>query len=159
MQKVEEQHPKAVSLVIDDAGAQANSEAADNFQRRMMERQRQMEAKKLQSKTQKAEKSKEELAEIRKNMMKKKTVVQKQKEEEEPEEVHPKSALMSRLASGTKAQVTKKDMLKLTNKNYENLPEVRKQREEQQKKEQMKQRKALAKEMEKQRRDQLRNKY
>lgn len=42
---------------------------------------------------------------------------------------------MSRLASGTKVEVNKADMLKLTNKNYENLPEVKRKREEEKKKE------------------------
>jgi hypothetical protein len=42
---------------------------------------------------------------------------------------------MSRLASGTKVEVNKKEMLKLTSKNYENLPEVKKKKEEQRKKE------------------------
>ena len=44
---------------------------------------------------------------------------------------------MSRLASGTKTEITKKDMLKLTNKNYENLPEVKRKKEEDRKKEEM----------------------
>ena len=48
------------------------------------------------------------------------------------------SELMQRLARGEKAEVTKKDMLKLTNKNYEMLPEVRKKREEEKKREEMK---------------------
>ena len=42
---------------------------------------------------------------------------------------------MSRLAQGAKADISKKDMLKLTNKNYENLPEVKRKREEEKKKE------------------------
>lgn len=53
---------------------------------------------------------------------------------------HPKAALMSRLASGTRVGVSKKEMLKLTNKNYENLPEVRKKREEESKKEDLRKR-------------------
>ena len=40
---------------------------------------------------------------------------------------------MSRLASGTKTEVSKKEMKKLTTKNYENLPEVKKKREEESK--------------------------
>ena len=48
---------------------------------------------------------------------------------------HPKAALMSRLATGAKPDISKKDMLKLTNKNYENLPEVRRKKEEEAKKE------------------------
>ena len=47
---------------------------------------------------------------------------------------------MSRLATGSKPDISKKDMLKLTNKNYENLPEVKKRKEEEQKKELRKQR-------------------
>ena len=42
---------------------------------------------------------------------------------------------MSRLASGKKHDVDKKEMKKLTNKNYEQLPEVKKKREEERKKE------------------------
>ena len=55
---------------------------------------------------------------------------------EEKKEVkpHPKAALMARLAEGSRADINKKDMLKLTNKNYENLPEVKKRREEEKKK-------------------------
>ena len=33
--------------------------------------------------------------------------------------------LMERLAKGGRAEISKKDMLKLTSKNYENLPEVK----------------------------------
>ena len=49
---------------------------------------------------------------------------------------------MSRLAKGEKAGVDKKEMLKLTSKNYELLPEVRKKKEEEMKKAQMKERMA-----------------
>ena len=52
-------------------------------------------------------------------------------------EDHAKSALMSRLANGTKTEISKKAMLKLTNKNYENLPEVKRKKEEDRKKEEM----------------------
>ncbi len=41
---------------------------------------------------------------------------------------------MSRLAKGEKADISKKDMLKLTSKNYELLPEVKKKKEEEMKK-------------------------
>ena len=63
------------------------------------------------------------------------------------------SELMSRLARGEKVEVSKKDMLKLTNKNYEQLPEVRKKKEEEKKKEEMRERMKQVKELEKQRRD------
>jgi ALMS motif len=47
---------------------------------------------------------------------------------------------MSRLAKGEKGEVSKKDMLKLTSKNYELLPEVKKRKEQEKKKEDMKER-------------------
>jgi hypothetical protein len=57
------------------------------------------------------------------------------------------------LAKGEKVEVSKKEMLKLTNKNYEMLPEVKKKREEERKKEEMKERMRQVKEIEKQRRE------
>jgi hypothetical protein len=42
----------------------------------------------------------------------------------------PKQDLMIRLAMGQKVQVDKKEMKKLTNKNFQNLPEIKKKREE-----------------------------
>lgn len=94
-------------------------------------------------------KTKEELAELRKQMMKRRpapaaqndeAISADQKSQAKKQKEHPKAALMSRLASGTRAEVSKKAMLKLTNKNYENLPEVRKKREAESKKEDMKKR-------------------
>ena len=67
-------------------------------------------------------------------MMKKKP--SDKKPDPEPIVEHPKAALMSRLAQGNKAgSIDKKDMLKLTNKNYEMLPEVKRKREEEKKRE------------------------
>lgn len=60
---------------------------------------------------------------------------------------------MSRLAKGGKAEITKKEMLKLTSKNYELLPEVKKKKEEEKKKEELKERMRQVKELEKQRRE------
>jgi len=45
---------------------------------------------------------------------------------------------MERLAKGGRAEISKKDMLKLTSKNYENLPEVKKRKEIERKKEEFK---------------------
>jgi ALMS motif len=47
---------------------------------------------------------------------------------------------MSRLAKGEKPEINKKEMLKLTTKNYELLPEVKKKKEEERKKEELKER-------------------
>lgn len=56
---------------------------------------------------------------------------------------------MSRLAKGEKTGVDKKEMLKLTSKNYELLPEVKRKKEEEQKKEHFKERMKQVKELEK----------
>ena len=48
--------------------------------------------------------------------------------------------MMSRLAKGEKTEVSKKEMLKLTSKNYELLPEVKKKKEEERKKEELRDR-------------------
>ena len=49
--------------------------------------------------------------------------------------------LMARLAKGEKPEkISKKDMLKLTTKNYELLPEVKKKKEEERKKEELRER-------------------
>jgi hypothetical protein len=56
---------------------------------------------------------------------------------------------MSRLAKGEKAEISKKDMLKLTTKNYELLPEVKKKKEDEKKKEELKERMKQVKELEK----------
>jgi len=63
------------------------------------------------------------------------------------------SELMDRLAKGGRAEISKKDMLKLTNKNYENLPEVRKRNEDKRKKEEFKLRQLRAKELEEKRKE------
>ena len=52
----------------------------------------------------------------------------------------PNSELMTRLAKGEKVPVSKHEMHQLTTKNYQNLPEVKKKREEQEKKEELKRR-------------------
>jgi hypothetical protein len=111
---------------------------------------------KKKANAEKPKKTKEELAALRKDMMKKKPNLAKtavKEEDAEPVPEHPKAALMSRLARGSKTEIDKKSMLKLTNKNYENLPEVKRKREEDAKKEDMKKRLEQVKQLEKQRRD------
>ena len=61
--------------------------------------------------------------------------------------------MMTRLARGEKKEVNKKEMLKLTSKNYELLPEVKKKKEEERKKGELKERMKQVKELEKQRRE------
>lgn len=60
---------------------------------------------------------------------------------------------MERLAKGGRAEISKKDMLKLTSKNYENLPEVKKRKEIERKKEEFKLRQNKAKELEEKRKE------
>ena len=64
--------------------------------------------------------------------------------------------LMDRLAKGTRAEVSKKEMRALNNKNYENLPEVKKRKEEERKKEEFKMRQQKAKEVEERRMELIR---
>ena len=56
---------------------------------------------------------------------------------------------MSRLASGSRVEVSKKEMKALTNKNYENLPEVRKKKEDEQKKLELRKRLEMARKIKK----------
>ena len=60
---------------------------------------------------------------------------------------------MSRLARGEKVEMSKKEMLKLNSKNYDNLPEVKKKREDERKKEEQRERMKQIKALEKQRRE------
>ena len=95
-------------------------------------------------------KTKEELLAIRKAMLKPKTKPSQQSQEESASQQNnnftsissngPNPELMSRLAKGERAEVNKKEMHKLTTKNYDLLPEVRKKKEEEEKKEQFRNR-------------------
>ena len=46
----------------------------------------------------------------------------------------PNPALMERLAGGKRTQIDKKEMKKLTRINYENLPEIKRRKDEERKK-------------------------
>ena len=65
---------------------------------------------------------------------------------------------MARLAKGGRVEVNKKEMYKLTNKNYDLLPEVKKKKEEEEKKEQFKNRMKQVKELEEKRKELMRKK-
>ena len=113
----------------------------------------------------KAEKSKAELAELRKAMMKSKVKRGQDncvdpeapvKAADEPKK-DPKLELMARLAMGQKVQVDKKEMKKLTSKNYANLPEIKAKKEEEKKRQENAARKAAAAEYMKQLNDKRRN--
>lgn len=92
-------------------------------------------------------KSKQELAQLRKQMMKpthKETI-------EVAEETKAPPRAIERLVQGIRPTVTRKEMLELTAKNYQQLPEVKRKVEEAEKKEALKQRLATAKAYERRR--------
>jgi len=88
--------------------------------------------------------SKKEILELRKQMMKSKV----KRKGDNFVQVEPSgslettkrmpSDLMQRLAAGEKTQVDKKEMKVRASKNYENLPEVKRKKEEERKKEDLK---------------------
>ena len=116
----------------------------------------------------KNEKTKEELAELRKAMMKSKVkrnqdnvaaagnIKAREAEDLKPKK-DPKQDLMVRLAMGQKVQVDKKEMKKLTSKNYANLPEIKAKKEEEKKRQENMARKAAAAEYMKQLNDKRKN--
>eukprot|EP00347_Sterkiella_histriomuscorum_P016368 403353456 len=97
------------------------------------------------------ERTKQEILELRKKMMKSK--IKEKKDNfavEPPKDANGKSKdipieLMQRLSKGQKVQVDSKEMVKLSHKNYENLPEIKKKKEEERKKEDYKQRQLMVK--------------
>jgi len=72
--------------------------------------------------------------------------------ESKQEKLTTPSKLFDRLSSGVKNSINKKDMISLSTKNYEQLPEVKKKKYEESKKEDLMKRIATVKELEKKRR-------
>ncbi|KAM3127900.1 hypothetical protein pb186bvf_019970, partial [Paramecium bursaria] len=153
-----------------DSAEQADYEETlgEIFQKRKAQLAKKFEQRQDQIKTvDKKGPSKEELVKIRKEMMKsKRQQSQDQKQEQQEQQIiqqeqqqdDKKSKLMSRLAMGEKVKVDKKEMLALTNKNYEQLPEIKQKKEQQEKNESIKQRKQKVKELDQKVRDQLKGK-
>lgn len=125
-------------------------------------------------------KSKEELAELRKQMMKKRVTSVSAQAIEQPGFLNIESPygfnlmtdhqvkkpvdnlnyeLMHRLAAGTKAKITDKEMKRLTKKNFEELPENKKKRDEERKRleaaERQQRNKMYARELDERRREKL----
>lgn len=73
------------------------------------------------------------------NFIQEEKTTKSEKDVEEKKKEAP-NELMNRLASGQKTHVDMKEMKKMTNKNYENLPEIKKRKDEERKKEEFKQR-------------------
>lgn len=120
------------------------------------QRRRGSEMDRETKKVEKPTKTKEELAAIRKAMMKPKSrqntsLSQVSESQTSSQKELPPNLLLSRLAKGERAEIDKKEFRKLTSKNYENLPEVQKKREQDRKKEEMKARKEAVKRMDNER--------
>jgi hypothetical protein len=112
------------------------------------------------AKTTYAEKTPAELLALRKEMLKppslssKPTPSPKSSDfaldfESDRKKSDPPSELLDRLAAGSKAKVSRKEMLELTSKNYQSLPEVVHKREEEAKRSEAQQRLTQRKEYEK----------
>jgi hypothetical protein len=93
------------------------------------------------------EKTKDELIEIRKEMLK-----PKQDKDGKMIEIpvsqqsnHVPTKLMARLCSGDRVKVSKKEMIRLTRKNYLNLPEIKKKIEDERKRKELRERVESAK--------------
>ena len=99
-----------------EAFAAKRRNMTDNFRNREREIKKPSETR---------DKTKAELLELRKQMMKPKTQPVAPTQPETAEDI-----LMSRLIKGEKPNVSKKEMKQLTKKNYHQLPEVLKKREE-----------------------------
>lgn len=69
----------------------------------------------------------------------------------------PNETLLARLASGQKGPIDRKAMKKLTNKNYENLPEIRKKKEDAKKAEELQAKKERAQKYKKELETRLKN--
>ena len=145
----------------------------------MIERyEQQREKQKHEEKESKGTRTKEEILRLRKEMMKPNLIKPRQEESEvssprTKDEINnpfakgkkePNPELLSRLAAGKKTkvlslrskiigQVDKKEMIALTTKNYELLPEVKKRKEAEKKKEDLKKRQEMVKKL-----DQVKNK-
>eukprot|EP01022_Parablepharisma_sp_SALTPOND_P022907 TRINITY_DN469_c0_g2_i1.p1 TRINITY_DN469_c0_g2~~TRINITY_DN469_c0_g2_i1.p1 ORF type:complete len:721 (+),score=165.62 TRINITY_DN469_c0_g2_i1:4055-6217(+) len=154
----EQQHPKGVLCEIE--GESKTASLAEQFRNRKPGLANRMEQKTHTTvlRNEPKERTKESILAMRKQMMKpqhRKTVAPSTIKEVPEGEAEGSSSqkvptgLLARLAAGKKPEITREDMLKLTNKNYEQLPEVKRKREEERKKQELKERIKNAKELEK----------
>ncbi|CAD8092563.1 unnamed protein product [Paramecium sonneborni] len=137
------------------------------FQQRKAILAKKIEKRQDQKVFEKGGKTKDELIQIRKEMLKSKRQVEKEKQVQEEQQLETleqelkpmeqqedkRNQLMKRLSTGEKVKVDKKEMKELTNKNYEQLPEVKKKKDEQEKNESIKSRKQKVKEMDQKHRE------
>ena len=98
--------------------------------------------------------TKEQILAQRKEMMKPKRL---RENLDNSQSSQPNKPNLERPAKGEKLPVDKKEMLKFTKKNYQDLPEVKKRKEEEAKKKQYQERMQKVKENEAKRREMIRN--
>ena len=134
---------KNKELVVDDDENKGKSLAEIFKERNLKAMSKINERENSLNRGQYKEKSKEELAEVRKELMKSKVEKSEQVEEKRG------NSVLERLGKGEKPKISKKEMHDLTRKNYEMLPEVKKKREEERKKQELKERIQKSKEFEK----------
>lgn len=148
--------PSPIALEI---GLSESKSLADIFR----ERRKDFDQRSAQRKAAKAthsEKTASELLALRKEMLKPPSLASKPSPspkasdllldfETDRKKSEPPPDLLDRLAAGSKAKVSRKEMLELTSKNYQSLPEVVRKREEEAKRSDAQQRLAQRKEYEK----------
>ena len=149
-------NPSPIALEI---GLSDSKSLADIFRERRKDFDDRANQRKVPKSTHSG-KSPAELLALRKEMLKAPSLTSKPSPSPKPQDLvidfeparkktEPPSELLDRLAAGSKAKVTKKEMLELTSKNYQALPEVVRKREEEAKRNDAQQRLAQRKEYEK----------
>ena len=148
--------PSPIALEI---GLSESKSLADIFRERRKDFDQRTVPRKA-AKTTYAEKTPAELLALRKEMLKPPSLSSKPSPspkssgfaldfESDRKKSEPPSELLDRLAAGSKAKVSRKEMLELTSKNYQSLPEVVRKREEEAKRSEAQQRLTQRKEYEK----------
>jgi len=133
--------PSEESMSVDSLEQKEGGSLAEQFMMKKRDVAARMEERHATTKHVPKERTKESILEMRRQMMKS-TI-----KHEEPVAAGPKSEKYARLVAGKRPEMTKDEMLKLTNKNYEQLPEVKQKRAEDQKKKELKERIKNAKEL------------
>mmetsp|Transcript_11167 Transcript_11167/g.21965 ORF Transcript_11167/g.21965 Transcript_11167/m.21965 type:complete len:651 (+) Transcript_11167:1068-3020(+) len=153
VEDVQQERPKAWAMEIaEEEGLAKLAEALAAKKLQIMKKLQERKVAQPPAARHKSPKTKEELYELRKEMLKshKKPkqpppTTEEARVESEPSPVKPQSALLARLASGSKVKVTRKEMRRLTNK-FTSVDPVKAERDEQErKKAELKQRVASAK--------------
>eukprot|EP00826_Nyctotherus_ovalis_P042568 TRINITY_DN4392_c0_g5_i1.p1 TRINITY_DN4392_c0_g5~~TRINITY_DN4392_c0_g5_i1.p1 ORF type:complete len:463 (+),score=47.42 TRINITY_DN4392_c0_g5_i1:78-1466(+) len=143
--------PVLLTFDLSESKSQSLADLFKNQKKRLADRMEQRKANKRPHEAK--HKTKEEILAQRKEMMKVKNIGSAKcvsvEIEKSPKRREPSPELLARLSSGTKFKICKEEMYKLTCKNYELLPEVKKKREMERKKEELRKRIAKMQELKK----------